>query len=1450
MRPLRVCTHPVLFIVLVPLTISAQQFRQGPPDRAALSKAAVERRLFSKHPVPPADLKKAVPGKYLLDREAARASQLQARIRSTNAPRPLVSATSTTIFPGIQFRPTLPAGSISNAVATGDFNNDGHMDFVVANGGTNDLWIYLGKGDGTFQLPRIVPLTRGETPIYVVAADLRGNGTQDLIVAEYDTSTIGVLLGHGDGTFGFEQIYSLPQPPTAVVVDDFNHDGKPDIAAVMTIVGSGPSSYPYVATLFGDGTGSFASPVISPNASFFWSTATNIASGDVNNDGLPDLIISGPPGADTNVQNAQVYLNSGNGQFTPGHILLSDAGGGNFIQDARLGDFNEDGCLDAAVADATSLVWVALGDCKGNFGALTPVFMGDSNAALRLVDLNGDGHLDLVTTAIPALNPALGHVAGNTLSVAFGDGHGNFAPARNYVGTGQSYSLAIADFNRDGKPDVVSVSPDTDTATVYLNDGSGGFGSPQGVWIGVPGEGLINAPIAPASFADVNGDGKTDIVLLDEGYSGEYFLITLLNDGSGKFEDPRSSDAGITVPFQRMGDYRLADFRHTGHLDFLAIGLSLAYSSGAEYILFMPGNGDGTFGKPVFVATPGADGEMAIGDFNRDGNLDFAVVSPNSSLTGKVVTMFLGNGDGTFRRGGSVAFADTAGDIDRVYAGDFNRDGKLDILVHTTGNGYWTTNSSVWEFLGNGDGSLQPGKQLFSTFEPMVLADVNGDSWPDIVRYDFFWPDGITETYGPAKFSTYLDQPSGTFVQSSSYAAYQGIPTQPGPYLQLGDPTATSLVTDLNGDGKADEVAFQRVSASNPDVYAQILMGNGDGTFFPTYDVFDFIKQYYFPEYSHDLNGDGFADLLEIDSASSSMHVFNGGPAPALQIALEKTRIIGNSGCGWIFPNVPSPADVGVTLASSVAGVVLPASVTIPAGSLGQQFCYTLDTSYDWHQVFDIQATLGTSTAIAYASQSYVIGFTESLSPDIAQVVYAGQSAAPVTVTLTPLQNYSSTAKLSCLGPVDQVLGVPISINCAFGSSTLSLSPSTAASTTVTVQTNAASRFSGPVTIVADDGNVAARGSFTLSYLPLTVGPFGNNPQATSPGIGTTAIAISGIPPYTPSCSGLPVGLACSFTGTQNPYPSTTGLNLTITVPSGVAVGNYPFTVSVVSGPATASVALTLVVGDFSLLAPSAASDWAPPGGTVNATSNVQAVGSFTGSVSLSCSTDFGGNCTGSTINVSSAAPTPGGLTVSVPSTVALGAHTLTVTATSGSLSHVASFPFYVADYSGSLSASTLAVTAGASGPLSATVSATAGFAGTVSLSCAGTSQLSCSFSPTMLQPTANNSQTTNITVTAALTASTHPSREMKVRSLALTALFPIWAVWVFAGARREWTPRTRTVLIILFPFVLALSSCGSGGTSAVPQGGSTSYTLTVNASAAGTNTTRTLGTVTVTVTH
>jgi len=151
-------------------------------------------------------------------------------------------------------RTSLAGGSYPTAVVTGDFNRDGRLDFIVANGDTSDLWIYLVNGDNAFRLPRIVPLSKGLSPIFLAAADLRGNGTLDLIVAEFDTSTVGLPLGNGDGTFGYEQSLTLPDAPAALVVNDFNNDGKLDIATVMVTTVT-PTGYavPYVATFFGHG---------------------------------------------------------------------------------------------------------------------------------------------------------------------------------------------------------------------------------------------------------------------------------------------------------------------------------------------------------------------------------------------------------------------------------------------------------------------------------------------------------------------------------------------------------------------------------------------------------------------------------------------------------------------------------------------------------------------------------------------------------------------------------------------------------------------------------------------------------------------------------------------------------------------------------------------------------------------------------------------------------------------------------------------------------------------------------------------------------------------------------------------------------------------------------------------------------------------------------------------
>jgi hypothetical protein len=277
-------------------------------------KDVIERHFRSIQPAPLQQFEGTVPGARLLEQRALRVSALQTRIAASRAAALLASSTSAAL-PGIEVRPMLPSGTTPTAVVTGDFNGDGHMDFVMANGVTNDLWIYLGNGDGTFQLPQVVPLSKGLSPMYLAAADLRGNGILDLVVAESDSSTVGVLLGNGDGTFGYEQTYALPEPAAAVVVDDFNHDGKLDIAAVMDTsedVYLATTGVPYLALLIGDGTGNFAAPVITSNYGFY-STAFNLTSGDVNGDGLPDLLVTGP-----GLENSQIFLNNGDGTFTAG----------------------------------------------------------------------------------------------------------------------------------------------------------------------------------------------------------------------------------------------------------------------------------------------------------------------------------------------------------------------------------------------------------------------------------------------------------------------------------------------------------------------------------------------------------------------------------------------------------------------------------------------------------------------------------------------------------------------------------------------------------------------------------------------------------------------------------------------------------------------------------------------------------------------------------------------------------------------------------------------------------------------------------------------------------------------------------------------------------------------------------------------------------------------------
>src|SRR5439155_983167 len=282
----------------------------------------------------------------------------------TSGPGPgfLAQSLSPNLPPGFQFRPSLTADFLPTSVATGDFNHDGRMDWVVANGGANSLWVYFGNGDGTAQLPVIIPL-KGQAPVFVAAADLRGNGTLDLIVAEADSGQVGVLTGNGDGTFGLETSYFVPGAPVSLLIDDFNRDGHKDILVGM----GGNVNVGEIALLPGDGAGRFGSPVYRPYEYPF------VASEDV------------------------LFANN--------------------------------------VAEA---------------------------------DVNGDGKLDIIGSGVALLDTRIyGDQPGNVVSVLLGDGHGDFSNARVFRGQPSMYSLALADLNGDGKPDVVTANQDADSVSVF-----------------------------------------------------------------------------------------------------------------------------------------------------------------------------------------------------------------------------------------------------------------------------------------------------------------------------------------------------------------------------------------------------------------------------------------------------------------------------------------------------------------------------------------------------------------------------------------------------------------------------------------------------------------------------------------------------------------------------------------------------------------------------------------------------------------------------------------------------------------------------------------------------------------------------------------------------------------------------------------------------------------------
>ena len=322
------------------------------------------------------------------------------------------------------------------------------------------------------------------------------------------------------------------------------------------------------------------------------------------------------------------------------------------------------------------------------------------------------------------------------------------------------------------------------------------------------GFGLQQKDLAPRAMfdvtaADFNGDGKTDLAFVQE---NPLAVLVLIGHGDGTFDPPVTYDAGIN-----LNSIYAADLNGDGHLD-IAVG---SYQSSTVSILL--NNGDGTFQSGFPVTVGNFMETLAFGDLNRDGKLDMVVttaqdISPFNSL----VSVLLGNGDGTFQAPTDYVVGAIGIESKGVALADFNNDGLLDVVV-ANDNVNGTTNSTLPVLLGNGDGTLQAPVGYTVGIGPIqvVAADFNHDGNIDLATGNT----GNTTGLGSGTISVLLGNGDGTFQGQATY------PISPGAFLMR--------TADVNGDNQLDLVFNEALGGTGFIEYSEIgvLLGLGDGTF-------------------------------------------------------------------------------------------------------------------------------------------------------------------------------------------------------------------------------------------------------------------------------------------------------------------------------------------------------------------------------------------------------------------------------------------------------------------------------------------------------------------------------------------------------------------------------------------------------------------------------------------
>ncbi|MFG0307335.1 MAG: FG-GAP-like repeat-containing protein [Phycisphaerales bacterium JB040] len=630
-------------------------------------------------------------------------------------------------------------GFVCQAVTLGDIDGDGDLDMVCASGysfdecdpedpecepgGTsNSVSIRRNNGDGTFGARTELPA--GIDPRSVVLADLDNDTDLDLVAAMYEELFCSVWFNDGSGAFGSRSNTVIGFGATGLDAGDVDGDGDTDLVFSREFSNA-------ASVLLNTGTGSFA-PVVDYPVGAARPSAVLLA--DLDNDSDPEMLVPYQSG-----DRVRVYWNDGSG----GYAVSTTFNAGDDPTDVVVIDLNQDGFLDVLTPNSgvrtisyslnngdqtfAARQWFEAGgagalavsdlnaDGLQDLGMANDVFNTGYSVRLNTpdgfardrddyqplanplsisaADLDGDGDLDLAVSRLSSTGP--------NVATMMNTGDGTLAPATTFTAGSIPY-VTTGDVNGDGDADLVTVNLSSASASVFLNNGSGGFGAPVAYPIG-------SSPRAPL-LADLDGDGSRDVIAT-RGASVSF----ILNSGVGAFGSP----VDIAVSGSPLAS-AAGDLDGDGDTDLVVPGRT------SNNVTVYFNNGSASFSAGVPVGLSSSPYDIALADLDADGDLDVITANNDFDTAFGSVTVLLNDGAGGLGGGGEWEVAPSPQD---VWVADIDGDGDPDVLTASNAiNGYTV-------LYNNGSGSMAAREDYTDGrgTRAIVTGDLNSDGSTDVV---------------------------------------------------------------------------------------------------------------------------------------------------------------------------------------------------------------------------------------------------------------------------------------------------------------------------------------------------------------------------------------------------------------------------------------------------------------------------------------------------------------------------------------------------------------------------------------------------------------------------------------------------------------------------------------------------------------------------------------------